>query len=285
MRREVAGTLGLLTDEHDFRAMEHYRTFAFADFTTYLAAVEDLLRSRASQGTHTTVALFDPQEYADFCTDTGLDPDSPPSRSRFTAELATMGTTLPYDGQPLADLTSALVDEAVRQATRDYASTLLARLGACTCCGEDIGRTAFARSSDLLALILDTARPGHRHIVCSVSAAPETLVAVLHADTDPDGTGQLDETEALEFTTLLALGLATRSPGGLVMRTTAPSARDRVYGWRLRKGDLEPLTAGEVFDAYCTDARSGDLVSPESDVDYCVPPNLGPDATQSTHQH
>ncbi|MGW3954658.1 hypothetical protein ACWEKM_27845 [Streptomyces sp. NPDC004752] len=285
LRREVAGTIGLLTDEHDFRAMRHYRTFAFADFATYLAAVEDLLSSRASQGAHTTVALFDPEEYADFCADAGLDPDSPTSRARFTAELATMGPALPYDGQPLADLIPALVDEAVRQATWEYASALLARLGACTCCGEDIGRTAFARSSGLLARILNTARPGHRHLVCSVSAAPETLVTVLHADTDPDGASQLDEAEALEFTTVLALGLATRSPGGLVMRTTTPGAPDQVYGWRLRKGDFEPLTAGEIFDAYCTDADSGGLVSPESDVDYCVPPDLGHEATPSTHRH
>ncbi|WP_405594749.1 hypothetical protein [Streptomyces sp. NBC_01092] len=277
--------MGLLTDEHDFRAMRHYRTFAFADFATYLAAVEDLLRSRASQGAHTTVTLFDPEEYADFCTETGLAADSPSSRARFTAELTTTGPTLPYDGQPLADLIPTLVDEAVRQATWEYASTLLARLGACTCCGQDIGQTAFTRASGLLARILDTARPGHRHLVCSVSTAPETLVAVLHADTDPDGASQLDEAEALEFTTVLALGLATQRPGGLVIRTTTPSTPDQVYGWRLRAGDPEPLTAGEVFDAYCTDTDSGDPIPPESGVEYCVPPNLGPNATPSAHQH
>ncbi|MFD6285401.1 hypothetical protein [Streptomyces sp. NPDC060205] len=149
---------------------------------------------------------------------------------------------------------------------------------------EESDRTAFARSSGLLARILDTARPGHRRLVCSVSAAPETLVAVLRADSDPDGASQLDEAEAVEFTTILALGLASGSPGGLVIRTAAPSSPDQVYGWRLRTGDFEPLTAGEIFDAYCTNADSGDLVPPESDVDYCVPPDLGPDATPSTHR-
>ncbi|MFF7452218.1 MULTISPECIES: hypothetical protein [unclassified Streptomyces] len=285
MRREVAGILGLLTDERGFCAMRHYRTFVFADFATYLTAVEDLLSSRASQGVHTKVALFDPEEYAAFCADTGIDPDSPASRARFTAELATTGPALPYDGEPLADLIPDLVQEAVRQATWEYASTFLARIGACPCCGEDIGRAAFARASGLVARILEAARPGQRHLVCSVSAAPETLDAVLHADTDPDGASQLDEAEALEFTTVLALGLATGSPGGLVMRTTTPSAPDQVYGWRLRRGDFEPLTAGEVFDAYCTDTDSGGPVSPESGVDYCVPPDLGPDATPPPHRH
>ncbi|MGP4009384.1 hypothetical protein [Streptomyces sp. 4N124] len=285
LRREIAGTIGLLTDEHDFRAMRRYRTFTFDDHRTYLQQVEALLKTRASQGNHTTVALFDPQEYADFCADTGLDPDIPTSRTRFTAELATTGPTVPYEGQPLADLVPTLIDEAVRQATWEYASTLLARLGACASCGEDIGRAAFVRASQFLVRILDTAQPGARHLVCSVSGTPETLVSVLHADGGADGTTQLDEAEALEFTTVLALGLATESPGGLVMRTSAPDTPDQIYGWRLRGDGLEPLTAGEVFDAYCTDVESGDLISPESGVDYCTPPDLGLDGERPTTGH
>lgn len=278
LHREIAGTIGVLTDEFDFRAMQRYRSFTFDDHQTYLQQVEALLRTRAAQGSHTTVALFDPQEYADFCEGGGIDPDLPSSRARFTAELAATGPTVTYDGQKLAELVPVLVDEAVRQATWEYASTLLARVGDCATCGEDIGRSAFTRASKLLVRILDTAPPGNRHVVCSVTGTPETLVAVLHADRDADGTTQLDEAEALEFTTVLALGIVTRSAGGLVMRTTAPATSDRVYGWRLRGGGLEPLTAGEVFDAYCTDVESGDLISPESGVDYGVPPDLGQEA-------
>jgi hypothetical protein len=285
LRREIAGTIGLLTDEHDFRAMRRYRSFTFDDHAVYLRQVESLLKTRALQGNHTTVALFDPVEYADFCTERGLDPDLPATRSRFTAELATTGPALPYEGQPLADLVPALVDEAVRQATWEYASTLLARLGSCAFCGEDIGHAAFTRASDLLLRILDAAPPGDRHLVCSVTGTPEALVAVLRAERAADGTTRLDEAEALEFTTVLALGLATRSPGGLVMRTTAPDTPDRVCGWRIRAGTLEPLTAGEVFDAYCTDAPSGDLIPPESDVDYCAPPDLGEEGPAPGHRH
>jgi len=285
LHREIAGTIGLLTDEHDFRAMRRYRSFTFDNHKSYLQHVEALLKTRASQGSHTAVALFDPQEYAEFCADTGLDPDVQSSRTRFTAELATTGPVLPYEGQPLADLVPALVDEAVRQATWEYASTLLARLGACASCGEDIGRAAFTRASHLVVRILDTAGAGNRHLVCSVSAKPETLLSVLHADEDDQGAIQLDEAEALEFTTVLALGIATQSPGGLVMRTSAPGTTDRVYGWRLRGEGLEPLTAGEVFDAYCTDIDSGDLISPESDVDYCVPPDLGEEGQTPGHRH
>ncbi|MFD4410984.1 hypothetical protein [Streptomyces sp. NPDC058476] len=286
LRREIAGTIGLLTDEEDFAAMRRYRTFAFDDHTTYLQQVESLLKALAAQGSHTTVALFDPEEYAEFCAESGLEADAPASRTRFTAELAATGPTVPYDGQPLDELVPDLVDEAVRKATWEYATTLLARIGNCASCGEDIGRASFVRASRLLTRILDTAGRGDLHLVCSVSTAPEKLVAVLRADADPEGTKHLDESEALEFTTVLALGIATGSAGGLVMRTTAPDTTDRVYGWRLRGEDLEPLTAAEVFDAYCTDADSGDLVSPESGVDYCVPPDLGQGGEKGTgHTH
>lgn len=284
LRREIAGTIGLLTDEHDFRAMRRYRSFTFDDHTTYLQQIEVLLKSRAADGGHTALALFDPEEYAEFCADSGLEPDTPASRARFTAALAATGTTLPYDGRPLTQLVPVLVDEAVRRATWEYASTLLARLGPCESCGEDLGRAAFARAAEVLARVLDTAPPGNRHLVCSVSTAPEDLVAVLHADDDDTGATRLDEAEALEFATVLALGMATRSPGGLVMRTTAPGTPDRIYGWRLREHTLEPLTAGEVFDAYCTDVDSGDLIAPESGVDYGTPPDLGEDPP-ARHRH
>ncbi|MFI2509956.1 hypothetical protein [Streptomyces sp. NPDC018972] len=274
LHREVAGTIGLLADEHDFRAMRRYDSFVFDDHTTYLKHMEAVLKTRALQGSHTTVALFDPEDYAEYCAETGLDPDSHTSRTRFTAALASTGPTIPYDGRPLADLLPTLVDEAVRHATWEYAAALLARLGACASCGEDLGRAAFTRASHLLVRILDTAPPGERHLVCSVSGPPETLVAVLHAD-DIAGRMELDESEAFEFTTVLAVGLATESPGGLVMRTSKPGSPDRIHGWRLRAHGLEPLTAGEVFDAYCTDAESGELISPESNVDYCEPPDLG----------
>ncbi|MGC2999134.1 hypothetical protein ACPF8X_12400 [Streptomyces sp. G35A] len=284
LHREIAGTIGLLTDEHDFRAMRRYRTFTFDDHATYLEHVEAVLRTRALQGGHTTVALFDPEEYADFCRKSGLDPDSHTSRTRFTAELAAGGPAVPYDGRPLSDLLPTLVDEAVRQVTWEYATTLLARLGPCASCGEDLGRSAFARASQLLTRILDTAPPGDRHLVCSVSGPPETLVAVLRAD-DVAGRMELEETEVLEFTTVLAVGLATDRPGGLVMRTSAPGRPDKVHGWRLRAHGLQPLTAGEVFDAYCTDAESGDLIAPESNVDYCEPPGLGDDGPGPAHHH
>jgi hypothetical protein len=285
LHREIAGTIGLLTDEQDFAAMRRYRTFPFDDHESYLRQVEAFLRTRADEGSHTTVALFDPEEYAEFCAERGLDPDAPASRTRFTAELATTGPTLSYEGQPLTELVPDLVDNAVRQAAWEYAATVLSHMGPCATCGEDMGRAAFAHASDLLLRIIDAAGTGEHHLVCSVSAEPETLVAVLYADDNAAGDTRLDQTRALELTTVLALGIATHSAGGVVMRTSAPGTSDRVCGWRLRGDGLQPLTAGEVFDAYCTDAESGDIVSPESGVDYSEPPDLGDSGQVGGHTH
>ncbi|MGW4951466.1 hypothetical protein [Streptomyces parvulus] len=283
---EIASTFGLIADEQDFRAMQQYSTFTSTEFATYLTEFEALLRSREGEGAHTQVALFDPQEFADFCASAGHEPDSPDSRARYTAYLAATGPTLPSTGQVPADLIPPLIEGALRQATWEYASAVLARLGACAVCGKDLGQAAHARASALLDRILTGARQGlSHHVVCSVAAEPETVTAVLRTGTDARGAIELDEAAALGLTTVLALGLATRSPGGLVMRTAPRSAPDQVYGWRIRMGDLEALTASEVFDAFCTDAETGGPIPPEPEVDYCSPPDLGPDATSPGDGH
>lgn len=103
------------------------------------------------------------------------------------------------------------------------------------------------------------------------SAAPEILVAVLRSD----GDSQLEETETQGLTAVLAVGIAAQNAGRFVMRTRAPGTSDRVYGWRLRGDGLQPLSGSEVFDAYRTDAEAAGIVVPESNVDYCEPPDLG----------
>lgn len=269
LRREVPSTVGLLADAGDFAAMRGYRSFAFHDHRDYLDHVDRLLRSLAAQGIHTTVALFDPVEYADYCADRGLDPDTPGSRTRFTAELGAATGGLPYAGQPIDELVPLLVDAAVRQATWEYASSLLAEVGRCADCGEDIGTASFERATEALRRLVDRAGPGHHHLVCSVPAQDEQLVAVLHADTGPGGRHRVDGRDGLDFVTVLAAGLALGGPGGLVLRTTAEGDRDRVHGWRLDRGRLVPLSAAAVFNAYCTDADTGEPVGPEPGVEYC----------------
>ncbi|MFC8764122.1 hypothetical protein ACFUAG_25915 [Streptomyces sp. NPDC057193] len=284
LRREVPSTVGLLADEHDFTAMRRYRSFVFDDHTTYLRQIEALLRSLATQGGHTTVTLFDPEEYAAYCAETAIDPDDPTSRSRFTAHLAATGAQVTYTGQPLSTLLPELIDTAVRHATWEYATTVLATAGDCATCGEDIGKAAFQRAARLLNQLLDAAGPGTHHLVCSVPAADDQLLAVLHAHGTPRAAA-VDDTAAAEFTAVLAAGIALGAPGGLVLRTSNPGDRDRLHGWRLSGSTLAPLTEAEVFAAYCTDARTGEPLSPEPGVDhragFPLPPD--PDDDWTTH--
>ncbi|MGW1077369.1 hypothetical protein [Streptomyces sp. NPDC002537] len=269
LRREVPSTVAVLADEEDFAAMRRYETFAFDDHATYLRQMEGLLRSLAAQGTHTSVALFDPVDFEEFCTDTRLDPDTPASRTRYTAEVAALGTRVTYEGQPIRRLLPQLIDEAEQQATWEYASSLLARGGDCASCGEDIGRAAFARATQALRQLVETAGPGTHHMVCSIPAEGATpLVAALHAECGDGSKLRLGEAAALVFCTVLAAGIAADRPGGVVLRTAAPGRRDTVRGWNLRDGWLRPLSEAEVFAAYCTDARTGEPVPPEPGVDY-----------------
>ncbi|WP_326696410.1 hypothetical protein OG909_03160 [Streptomyces sp. NBC_01754] len=284
LRRETPSTVGLLVDAEDFAAMRDYGSFTFDDHSTYLRQVEALLRTLAAQGTHTTVALFDPLDYAEFCAEADLDPDRPASRSRYTAEAAATGATVAYTGQPVGTLIPLLVSRAVRRATWEYATMLLTGLGHCADCGQDIGRAAFDRASHLLARLLEAAGPGTHHVVCSTPTKDEQLIAVLHTTGGTEGgPAQLEPSEGAEFATVLAVGVALESKGGVVLRTTAPGAADRVHGWRLSRGSLVPLTAGEVFAAYCTDADTGEPVSPEPDVEYCAGFDLGADEPEAHH--
>ncbi|MEU6332579.1 hypothetical protein ABZ851_35835 [Streptomyces sp. NPDC047049] len=291
LRREIPSSAAVLADEQDFTAMRRYPTFPFDDHRSYLQQVETLLRGLAAQGVLTTLSLFDPAAYEKYCADLALDPDRPDSRSRYTAEVARTGATLTYQGEPLAELLPLLVEEADRQATWDHASGVLARAGSCEECGEDLARFAFARATQALQQLLASLGEGTHHLVCSVAAGEPSLLAVLHATGRDGARPQLAESETLVFCTVLAAGFALRSPGGLVSRTTTPTARDAtgdhphdtVRGWTLGDSWPRPLGAAEVFTAYCTDADTGEPIPPEHGVDYA--PGLPLTPPPDPHSH
>ncbi|MFG2098909.1 hypothetical protein [Streptomyces sp. NPDC048612] len=292
LRREVPSAAAVLADEQDFQAMSRYRTFPFDDHRSYLRQMEHLLRTLASQGVLTTVSLFDPAAYEKYCTDLALDPDRTDSRSRYTAEVARTGATLTYQGEPLSRLLPLLVEEAGRQATWDHASAVLARAGDCPECGDDLAHAAFARATLAVQQLLASLGSGSHHLVCSVAAGEPPLLAVLHATAEEGTRLQLDESDTLVFCTVLAAGLALRTPGGIVSRTTtgpadhdttgAP-AHDTVRGWSLHEAWPRALSAAEVFTAYCTDAETGEPIPPEHGVDYA--PGLPLTPPPDPHHH
>lgn len=268
LRGEVPSTVAVLADEVHFALMRGYRTFGYDDHRTYLQQIDELLRSLEAQGVHTRVALFDPVDYELFCQEEELDADDPGSRTRYTAEVAAAGTTVLYSGQPVSRLVHQLLDAHATRLTWEDAAETLARPGSCPRCGTDIGRAAFDRAARALALLLDAVGDGTHHLVCSVGAPGTPLVTALDAHRAPGDGFRVKEASALAFTTVLAAGLATGTPGGVVLRTVSGNTPDLVRGWNLDSAWLRPLTAAEVFTAYCTDAGTGEPIAPEPGVDY-----------------
>ena len=222
---EAVTTVGVIADDVDFRAMRRYPTFAFDDHHEYLRHLQALLRSQTAGERHTSVVLFDPEDFAAFCAEQDLDPDTPLSRSRYTAHAAELFGTLAYGGESLDSLLPELIDRSVRRATRHYASGLLADAGECADCGRHIGRAAFDKASRALRRLLDAAGPGSHHLVCSVPTPSGQIFATLHAE-GPAATApppmEPDTAEVTEFVTVLATGIALDTTGGLVLRHQDP---------------------------------------------------------------
>ncbi|MBY8880666.1 hypothetical protein [Actinacidiphila acidipaludis] len=279
LRTEAPTVLGLLVDHGDFTAMTGYPSFPFRDYGRYLHHVDAFLRSLHARGTHVAVTRFDPGTYADYCASTRRPPDTPTTRTHYTAEATTTGPSVPYARQPLDALRDALTRESERRATWERATDLLIDAGRCADCGEELAHCAFDRASHTLVRLLEALGPGSHHVVASLPAGDgPPLLAAARVDADEDGDLRLTDTDGLVLCTVIAAGAATHHPGGLVIRTTDPGGTDTVRGWTLRGGEPHPLTEAEVFNAYCTDPGTGDPVPPEPGVRYApgipLPPPL-----------
>ncbi|GGO96863.1 hypothetical protein [Wenjunlia tyrosinilytica] len=260
LRREVPCTVAILVGEDDFTTMRRYRTFAFTDYEHYLAHIEDLLRALRSRGMHVRAAVFDPAEFADYCAAEAMEPDAPISRARYAADSAGPGAAVHYQGESIDQLVRAVLHGAERRATWERATRALDT--------SQSGPAALDRVTAAVATLIERAGPGIHHLVCSASVHGVPLIAVLHAESE-DGPVQVREEDALLFCAVLAAGTATDGGGGAVLRTrTGPGSRDTVRGWILRDGTLQPLNEAEVFNAYCTDHRTGEPIAPEHGVDY-----------------
>jgi hypothetical protein len=278
--------LGLLLDDHDFTAMTGYRTFPHDDYAQYLHQVDRMLRDLHGKGTHVTVTLFDPADYADYCATTRQPPDTPVTRTRYVAESTTAGPAIRYDRQPIDTVRVDLAREAERRATWERATDLLLEAGPCPDCDQDLAHCAFDRASHTLLRLIDALGPGGHHVVCSLRldpgepalhAAAQIDAAPPHDDGDPrspdDGDLKFSDADMLVVCTVMTAAEVTGRTAGLVIRTTTGTGEDApgtetVRGWSLRGGTPHPLSEAEVFNAYCTDPATGDPVPPEPGVRY-----------------
>lgn len=266
LRRETPSTVAVVAEEAGFARMRGYPSFLpFGDHRRYLRYVEDLLRSLAAQGVPARVALFDPDDYAAFCDQEGIDPDTPDARARYTAEVAT-ANALPYNGEPLPRLLSHLRGAAQRRRTWETAVTLLVDASP----DPVRGPALFQRAVQALAALATAAGPGDHHLVCSVAPRGTSLVATLRLPRTPERAAWLDHPDAEVVCALLAAAFATGGPGGVVLRTTGAGASggDVLRGWQVAEDWLRPLSEAEIFNAYCTHPATGEPIPPEPGAEY-----------------
>lgn len=126
------------------------------------------------------------------------------------------------------------------------------------------------RSAALLMGFLNAVGDGCHHLVVAASANGATLSVSVPFHNDGE-TSDLDPDDALEA--MMVLTLAAMVGGGAVIRTTADQTSE-VMGWKLMEFYARPLSASEIFNAYCTDAETGEVIPPEWGVEYVAAPRL-----------
>ncbi|MFB7649345.1 hypothetical protein ACFC0S_16195 [Streptomyces sp. NPDC056084] len=151
--------------------------------------------------------------------------------------------------------------------TTNAAATLLNATGTCPCCGNNVGWASVTVADRILAALGEDL-PGHRHyLAVSFEHADHVQPAGLQLDRI-DGALTADAADTVRF--LLALAAAVcQDRGGLMARSSLVDADDQVRGWRIGGGVATPLDRAEVFNAYCTDATTGEPIPPSPQTEYC----------------
>ncbi|MER8233111.1 hypothetical protein [Streptomyces sp. NPDC094049] len=127
------------------------------------------------------------------------------------------------------------------------------------------------RSAALLMGFVNALGEGCHHLVVAASAKGGTLSISVPFHNDGE-TSDLDPVDAVEAMAVLAL--ASVVGGGAVMRTHFADRTSEVRGWKLVEFYAKPLSASEIFSAYCTDPATGEPIAPEPGVEYMAAPRL-----------
>ncbi|MEV5162844.1 hypothetical protein [Streptomyces sp. NPDC053728] len=129
-----------------------------------------------------------------------------------------------------------------------------------------IGAGDADRATDIFERILENAGNGTHHIVINVVIDEKHQALTNLAFTQDDASLHISAYEALKFCRLLATGLSGLC-GGITMRTISAET-ESVRGWKITDGDPIPLNRAEVFTAYCYNPNTGEIIAPESGVQY-----------------
>ncbi|MFI5905838.1 hypothetical protein [Streptomyces cyaneofuscatus] len=130
---------------------------------------------------------------------------------------------------------------------------------------EEDGR----RATDIFDRLLQKAGTGKHRLTLTVEGINGTAFAYFaYFLTGEVMVGSLHQAD--QFCDLLAVAVSGKHHSGLVLRTQAGT--ETVCGWRFKDGDPLPINAAEVFDAFCLNRLTGEIVGPEPGVEHSDAP-------------
>ncbi|QNP67953.1 hypothetical protein [Streptomyces genisteinicus] len=123
------------------------------------------------------------------------------------------------------------------------------------------------RAFDIFVRLLKKAGTGIHCLTLAIHTGGESEIQqLIYSQSDKTGI-ETDGRAALDFCCFLAAAVTGRADNaGLIMRSVR-HPDESVCGWVFdNDGDPIPLTAAAVFDAYCTDYATGQLIPPQPGV-------------------
>ncbi|GAA3015415.1 hypothetical protein GCM10010447_51400 [Streptomyces fulvorobeus] len=125
------------------------------------------------------------------------------------------------------------------------------------------------RAFDIFDRLIQKAGTGKHRLTLTVAGINGTAIAEFtYLLTGDVMAGSLNR--ASRFCELLAVAVSGKHHSGLVLRTQDET--ERVCGWRFQEGDPLPLNRAEVFDAYCHNPLTGEVVAPEPGIEHADAP-------------
>ncbi|GGX93825.1 hypothetical protein [Streptomyces fructofermentans] len=128
----------------------------------------------------------------------------------------------------------------------------------------------FETAAQAFGALLDALGPGHHHLLCS---AYTPLGSFASASTTIECTPDQDHVDAdyegwLMFCHLLAQTSIAFRGATIFTRTYTTTSTSVLRGWSVTNGWPHPMTANDVYTAYCIDPATGEPTPPEPDTDY-----------------
>lgn len=123
------------------------------------------------------------------------------------------------------------------------------------------------RAIGIFEKIMENAGDGSHRIVLTVNGIGGDITVTLRFLQHGDAI-VVNPERAIDLVEMLAVAVSGAHTGGAVLRTQTAPDRSHVCAWKIVDGDPMPLNRAEVFNVYCTDAETGEIIPPEHGVEY-----------------